>query len=149
MSMAESPPFAADDSPPGFVMGRSLNILGKRVFLGDATFTRHASDWRGLGEPLLLYQQFERPVTGTPQGGNHLTLLANVYGAGIPRKSGAHRAPAFPHTRREPANRHGSLPSSPPSTAILSACLKDTHVGKAPVRSKPATPVGLAARNGN
>jgi hypothetical protein len=73
MSMADSPPFAADDSPPGFVIGRSLNILGKRVFLGDATFTRHATDWRGLGEPLLLYQQFERPITGTPQGGNHLT----------------------------------------------------------------------------
>ena len=41
---------------------RALNVLGQRILLGDATIAHHAGHGRGFGEPLLLHQQFERPV---------------------------------------------------------------------------------------
>ena len=41
---------------------RALHVLGQAVLLGDAVGADDAGDRRGLGQALLLDQQFQRPV---------------------------------------------------------------------------------------
>ena len=48
---------------------RPLNVLGKRVLLGDAFGTHHTRDQRGAGEPLLFHQKLERAIP--PPTGRH------------------------------------------------------------------------------
>ena len=56
---------------------RALDVFGQGVFLGDAALAHDARDRGGLCEPLLLDQQFERPVAAAA-GRNleHAGLLA-------------------------------------------------------------------------
>ena len=48
---------------------RALDVLGEAVLLGDSLGAHDAGDRRGLGQALLLHQQFQRPVT-PPAGGD-------------------------------------------------------------------------------
>ena len=48
---------------------RALHILGERIFLGDSALAHDAGHGRGLRQPLLLDQPFERTVTA-PAGRN-------------------------------------------------------------------------------
>ncbi len=48
----------------------ALDVLGQRILLGDPTVPHHARHGRGLGQALLLDQQFQRPEPASP--GRHL-----------------------------------------------------------------------------
>ena len=52
------------------VQRRALDVLGEQVLLGDAALANDAGHRRGLGETLLLHQQFQRPVA--PAAGRDL-----------------------------------------------------------------------------
>ncbi len=56
---------------------RALDVLGEAILLGDAAFANDARDGRGLGQALLLHQEFQRPIAAAA-GGNleHAGLVA-------------------------------------------------------------------------
>ena len=52
------------------VQRRALDVLGEAILLGDAAVAHDARHGRGLGQALLLDQQFQRPEA--PAAGRHL-----------------------------------------------------------------------------
>ena len=83
---------------------RSLNILGERVVLREDVGRRIAHDaghGRGLGETLLLHQQFERPVAAAAGG--------DLEHAGFGAIGVAHRPHGEALEERAPRNVLGEL----------------------------------------
>ena len=59
------------------MQGDALDVLGQRILFGEAALPHHARHGLGLGHPLLLHQQFERPeAAATGRHLEHAGLLA-------------------------------------------------------------------------
>ena len=59
------------------VQGDALHVLGQRILFAEAALPHHARHGLGLGHPLLLHQQFERPeAAATGRHLEHAGLLA-------------------------------------------------------------------------
>lgn len=71
--------------------GATVDVLGKRIFPGDAVRADDAGNRVGAGEALLLDQEFKRSVTA-PSGGNlkhpslcaiGIEVLCGIFGSAI------------------------------------------------------------------
>jgi hypothetical protein len=98
------------------VQGDALHVLGQRILFAEAALPHHARHGLGLGHPLLLHQQFERPEAAAT--GRHLEhagfLALRVY----------HGPDAQALQERAPGDVLGQLLDG-------DSCLHPAHIGLA------------------